>query len=148
MSLKEKAIQFRKAAQYNILNADMSNNDALAMASIYNYWKPGISYGGDNEKIVRRIINGKDILYKIIQPHISQNGWEPENTPALWEHIDIEHSGTIDDPIPAILNMQYYNGKYYIEDEILYLCTRDSGISLAYLPSQLVGQYFEIIDKE
>lgn len=41
--------------------------------------------------------------------------------------------------------MRYYKDKYYSENGVLYLCTRDSGNPLAYLPSQLVGQYFELV---
>lgn len=52
--------------------------------------------------------------------------------------------GTIDDPIPAVLNMRYELGKYYSEDGKVYLCTRDTEIPVAYLPSQLLGVYFEV----
>lgn len=148
MTLFEKAKQFRKATQFGILTEDVSNSDALSMMSAYNYWdgksKP---YGGEKEeKIVRRVIEEEDVLFKCISPHTSQEDWTPELTPALWNRIDLEHSGTKEDPIPAALNMVYYKGKYYTEAGVLYLCTRDSGIALAYLPSQLVGQYFEVVE--
>jgi hypothetical protein len=41
--------------------------------------------------------------------------------------------------------MEYFAGKYYIENGTLYLCTRDSGIPLYYLPSALIGHYFEVV---
>lgn len=147
MRLDEKARQFRKATQFQVLTAEVSNNEALSMASIYNYWKAGVRYGGDKqEKIVRRPVAGVDVLFECITPHTSQSDWAPELTPSLWNRIDLEHAGTKEDPIPAALNMMYYKGKYYIEGDVLYLCTRDSGIALAYLPSQLVGQYFEVVE--
>ena len=37
--------------------------------------------------------------------------------------------------------MELFEGKYYIEDGILYLCTRDSGIALSYTLADLVDQY-------
>lgn len=96
---------------------------------------------------IRRHIDGEDVLFKCISPHTSQEDWTPELTPAMWNRIDLEHSGTKEDPIPAALNMMYYKDKYYTENGVLYLCTRDSGIALAYLPSQLVGQYFEVVEE-
>lgn len=127
-------------AQIDLLSANVPDAVALQCIDTYPVWDGnGISYqGGD-----RRRKDGK--LYKCRQPHTSQPNWTPSATPALWEVIDAEHTGTIDDPIPATANMQYYSGKYYAEDGVLYRCTRDSGIPLAYLPSQLVGQYFEVV---
>ena len=71
--------------------------------------------------------------------------------PALWTAIDVTHAGTIDDPIPAVAGMEYVYGKYYIEGETIYICKRtgeaEGGtIVLQFLPSQLVGQYFEIVE--
>lgn len=94
----------------------------------------------------RRRHDGK--VYKCLQAHTSQLGWEPHNTPALWVAIDAEHAGTVDDPIPATRGMEYEYGKYYLdpEDSKTYLCKRlnETGtIVLHYLPHELVGQYFE-----
>ena len=71
-------------------------------------------------------------------------------TPALCTVIDVEHTGTIDDPIPAVAGMEYEYGKYYIDGKTIYICQRTGEaaggkIILYYLPSQLVGQYFEIV---
>ena len=53
--------------------------------------------------------------------------------------------GTIDNPIPYSLNMELVEGKYYIEDDVKYLCTR--GIAASYWPLRdLVGQYVEIVN--
>ena len=46
-------------------------------------------------------------------------------------------------PIPAALGMIYYKDKYYKENEVLYLCTRDSVNELYHMPSVPVGHYFE-----
>ena len=41
--------------------------------------------------------------------------------------------------------MEYKNGLYYYdsEDGKIYLCNRDTGIAVAYLPHELIGHYFE-----
>ena len=54
-------------------------------------------------------------------------------------------------PIEAYAGMTYYKGRYYHDSSTgkTYLCTRDDdqqpgkGIALYYLPSQLVGHYFQ-----
>lgn len=81
--------------------------------------------------------------------HTTQADWPPHKTPALWTIIDLEHTGTQDDPIPAARGMEYTYGLYYKdpEDTKLYLCERigeaaGGKIVLQYLPHELVGQYF------
>lgn len=149
MSLYEKALQFRKATQfsYNGNESALSDNDILSMGSIYEYWsQDGIEYKKD-ESIVRIIENEEDVLYMCISTHTSQELYKPSQlTASLWRRIDLEHAGTLEDPIPAAVNMIYYKDKHYIEGETIYKCTRDSEIALQYLPSQLVGHYFEIVE--
>ena len=66
--------------------------------------------------------------------------------------IEVEHSGTIDDPIVAARGMEYVYGKYYIdpEDNQTYLCERPNEpvgntVTLQYLPHELVGNYFTLV---
>lgn len=84
--------------------------------------------------------------------HTTQADWPPHKTPALWTIIDLEHTGTQDDPIPAARGMEYTYGLYYKdpEDTKLYLCERtgeQSGnkITLQYLPHELIGNYFTVV---
>lgn len=77
-----------------------------------------------------------------------QENWNPVDAQAIWTAIEIEHTGTYDDPIPAARGMEYVKGKYYIENGTIYLMNREGmqdgeSIVLQYLPSELVGQYFE-----
>lgn len=41
--------------------------------------------------------------------------------------------------------MEIFKDKYYIQNDVLYLCTRDSGTALSHDLSTLVGLYVEII---
>lgn len=59
-----------------------------------------------------------------------------------------EPDGTKEHPIPATNNMQYYNGKYYTYNDVLYLCNRDTGIPVWATPDQLVGIYFQVVPTE
>ena len=124
------------------VTATLTDADAVAVADLFLPWAAGVDYAvGD-----RRRFN--DALYKCLQAHTSQVGWEPPAVPALWVVINTSSPGTIDDPIPAARGMEYEYGKYYLdpEDGKTYLCKRGEetgSIVLYYLPHELVGNYFE-----
>ena len=90
-------------------------------------------------------------LYKVIQAHTAQESWTPNLTPALFEPIDIVNDGTLENPIVAAAGMAYLKDKYYLDetDGKVYLCTRqdtDEGTVLHFMPSALVGVYFELAE--
>ena len=106
---------------------------------------------------VRYDVNDKTFLFKLTCEDQTENGtlilesWNPVEAKSIWTAIDVAHAGTIDDPIPAVAGMEYIYGKYYIEGETVYICKRtgeaEGGtIVLQFLPSQLVGQYFEVVE--
>ena len=82
-------------------------------------------------------------LYKALQDHTSQDGWEPENAPSLWTEICETHAGTLDDPIPYSGNMALEAGKYYSQSGAVYLCTRDTVNPVYSDLADLVGIYVE-----
>ena len=92
--------------------------------------------------------DGSDIadLYKTIQPELTIQAHYPpgEGTESLYTRIDEIHDGTQYDPIPYSGNMALENGKYYIEDGIIYLCNRDTGIAVYNRLAELVGIYVEL----
>lgn len=133
------AVRLVKAAAQNLTDVQ-----ALEVPELYERWGAGTAYA--QQHIVRRP-GGR--LYRRQQGHTSQEGWEPENTPALWVVLANGEAGTQDDPITAARGMEYQYGLYYRdpEDGKTYLCGRigeaEGGkIVLQYLPHELVGQYF------
>ena len=131
----------RLVATIKAMTVTASDQTAVKAVELYPTWAEGLTVAiGD-----RLQFGGK--LYKVIQAHNTQADWTPDTTPALWTVIDVEHAGTLEDPIPASSGMEYTNGLYYIEDGVIYLVNRQGmndgeTIVLHYLPSQLVGQYF------
>ena len=126
------------------IRPELNDQLALKYSAMYPVWAAGIAV-----EVGQRYQYG-DRLYKVGQAHTTQADWTPDATPALWTVIDVVHAGTIEDPIPAVAGMEYEYGKYYIEGDTVYICQRTgetSGgkITLYYLPSQLVGQYFEVV---
>lgn len=125
------------AQQINTLSVD--DNTALRMVEFYPEWAADMAYTVGYK--VRR--NGK--LWRVVQAHTAQIGWEPENAASLWEQINETHAGTEDDPIPYSGNMALESGKYYIQDYTIYLCTRDTGNPVYNALSELVGIYVETV---
>jgi hypothetical protein len=125
------------AQQINTLTVD--NNTALRMKSFYPEWTVNTTYS------VGFKVQRKDKLWRVLQAHTSQIGWEPENVPSLWEQIDETHDGTASDPIPYNNNMVLENGKYYIQEYKIYLCVRDT-VNPVYNPlAELAGIYVKMI---
>lgn len=135
----------------------LSDEQALTVKNLYPEYDPnGKEYKTGN----RAVQDG--ILYKCLQDHTSQPDWAPGLAPSLWVALNSgEHAGTQEDPIPVpdtvtTAGMEYEYGKYYSENGVIYLCKR-GGVenpeelygqkeTLQYPPSQLIGQYFEVVE--
>ena len=136
--LTESEVVYMLLAQ-NIQTLTVDDNTALRMMSFYPEWEAGKAYAVGH-KLTR---GGK--LYKVRQAHTSQVGWEPEAVPAMFTEVCESHSGEMDDPIPYSGNMALEKGKYYIQDNEIYLCTRDSINPVYHALANLVGLYVEVV---
>ena len=123
----------------------LTDEQAAKSPRLYPTWAAGLAVkAGD-----RIYYPGTDRLYKVVSDHTTQADWTPDAVPALYTVIDVAHTGTQDDPIPAERGMEYTYGLYYLdgEDNNLYLCQRTgeaggSTVVLQYMPHELVGHYF------
>ena len=122
--------------QINILTVD--DNTALRMVEFYPEWSAGQAYTA-GYKAHR---GGK--LWRCLQAHTAQTGWEPENAASLWTEICESHDGTKYDPIPYNGNMALQSGKYYIQGGVTYLCNRDTVNPVYNALAELVGLYVEV----
>lgn len=123
----------------------LDGDTAAQHRDIFDEWAVGMSY--KTGQLRRDPLTG--LLYRCVQAHTAQEGWNPSLTPAMWTVVDVTHAGTLDEPIPAARGMEYEYGKHYLdpEDGAVYRCARTgeaSGgkVTLQYLPHELVGQYF------
>ena len=121
--------------QVNSLTVD--DNTALRMLAFYPEWASDTDYTA-GYKVQR---SGR--LWRCLQAHTSQAGWEPENAASLWTEICESHSGTLEDPIPYNGNMALESGKYYSQNSKIYRCTRDTVNPVYNALSELVGLYVE-----
>ena len=121
--------------QINSLTVD--DNTALRMLTFYPEWASDTDYTA-GYKVQR---GGK--LWRCIQAHTSQIGWEPENAASLWTEICESHAGTLEDPIPYNGNMALESGKYYSQNSKIYRGIRDTVNPVYNALSELVGLYVE-----
>lgn len=124
-------------AQINTLSVD--DNTALRMQSYYPEWAENTAY------TVGYKVQHSGKLWRCLSAHTSVTGWESENAASLWEQINEIHSGTIDDPVPYDGNMALESGKYYIQNHVIYLCTRDTVNPVYNALADLVGLYVETV---
>ena len=121
----------------------LSNKEALSVKEMYPRWESLIG------KTIEMgfVVLYNDNLYRSRQTHTAQSDWYPSlSTASLYEVIEVEHEGTLADPIPYAPPMEIFNGKYYTEEGKTYLCNRDSGTALTHPLSALVGLYVEIVN--
>ena len=121
--------------QVNSLTVD--DNTALRMLTFYPEWASDTDYTA-GYKVQR---GGK--LWRCIQAHTSQAGWEPENAASLWTEVCETHAGTLEGPMPYNGNMALESGKYYSQNSKIYRGTRDTVNPVYNALSELVGLYVE-----
>ena len=153
----QSAVQAAAVLVAQIQAQALPDTQAVTVKAIYPAYDPnGVQYPVDF-KVLQ-----DDVLYKCLQEHASQESWAPGIAPSIWVAVDTgEHAGTQEDPIPVpetvtTAGMEYVYGKYYQEDNTVYLCKR-GGVEdpesmygqkerLYFPPSALIGQYFSIAE--
>ena len=131
---RSEVIEYRQHIEAAIQSLD--GNIAVRMMGFHPVWKPDMEYMAGYK------VQYNNKLWRAIQTHTSQEGWEPSTaTASIWEEICESHSGTLEDPIPYNGNMALGSGKYYSQDGKVYRCTRDTGSPVYNALSELVGLY-------
>lgn len=74
-----KAFQLR--ALIEKASAFLDDTDALDAVELFPIWKISVNYEIDQR------IRYEDKLYRCVQAHTSQDGWEPPAVPALWTEV-------------------------------------------------------------
>lgn len=143
MTYTEKALQLRPVVE----QASQSLEDAVALTAVelFPKWKELVEKGVEVEKGFRFQYEGK--LYRTEQPKykfVEQYVPGSVGTESLFSKVDESHAGTYEDPILYEVNMEIYQGTYYSQYGVVYLCIRSSGQPLQHDLSALVGIYVEV----
>ena len=130
----------------------LSDQEALQAKILYDEWFDLCSRSFKAEETGYKFVHTKDgttELYKTMQPEfVFQSQWEPgtKGTESLYSHIDEDHAGTQEDPIPYKKNMEIFEGKYYTQNDVLYICTRSSGIPLQYDLADVTPHFVSVVE--
>ena len=119
----------------------LPNEDALEAVELFPAWAVDTAYAADE-----RIRHGGK-LYRCVQAHTSQTEWTPDATPALWTEVALPGDGeTPEHPIAYNNNMALEQGKYYAQNGVVYVCTRDTVNPVYNDLADLVGLYVEVYE--
>lgn len=130
-----------KLLMLTVNTMSLTDNDALSVKSIYPEWETLI--GKEVKQGDKMQCDGR--LWKVLQQHTVQEQYRPgTGTESLYTEIVESASGTADDPIPYNNNMELEQGKYYVQDGVTYLCTRNTEIPVYQPLADLVGIYVEL----
>ena len=69
---RERALQLR--AMIEKASVSLPDEDALEAIELFPAWAVDTAYAADQ-------------LYRCVQAHTAQDGWEPPNVPALWTEV-------------------------------------------------------------
>ena len=103
-----------KAAQ------SLDDESAMLVPNLYDEWSPSIEYTA-GDKIMH---NGQ--LYKVLQTHLSQNGWSPDEVPALF--ATVREEGVIEEWHQPDSTNPYMSGERVLFDGLVYESTIDNNV--------------------
>ena len=144
MTYTERALQLRPVMEQAAQS--LEDDVALTAVELFPQWEKLVAEAKTANKSFRFQYGGK--LYRTEQPtYTFVETYVPgaQGTESLFSVVDNTHSGTREDPIPFVRNMEIYEGLYYTQDDVLYLCIRSSGQPLYHDLSALVGSYVEVV---
>ena len=123
--------------QYNE-RTDISNEEAFDYMAIIYPW----DYYLDKVLTEGMMVTYEDKPWRVRQTHTPLEIYPPSlDTASLYEKIDKEHDGTLEDPIPYAPPMEIFIDKYYIENNEIYKCIRNSDTALSHSLKDLVDIY-------
>lgn len=142
----ERMTQLLEEEKKEFKNRGLSAVDMIKHQQFAPKWGEDIKEGDSVVKGDKFTYNGK--LWAVLQDHTIMPHYYPSiNTASLYVEVTPDYNeqgeelGTLDNPIPYEGNMVLENGKYYAQDGVVYLCTRDSGNPVYHALKDLLGLY-------
>ena len=148
---RAKELMAQNTKEMNTL--ELSAVEALEVVDWFPEWgvDEGFREGDTIAKNTKFQYEGK--LYACLQDHVIMPHYYPSvNTASLYVEVTPEYNdqgeelGTLENPIPYEGNMVLEEGKYYSQDDVTYLCNRDTGNPVYHALKDLVGLYVEQVN--
>ena len=139
MTLMELAYKLRPYMEK--ASKSLADSDAVEAMELFPTYEKLVAQNAVVERGFRFRYNGK--LYRTEQAtHTFSGVYTPgAGTESLFSEVTLPGDGTQDKPIEYRGNMALEDGKYYTQDGVVYLCSRDAGIPVYNALADLVGLY-------
>ena len=87
-------------------------------------------------------------IYEVYHDHTALEHQPPGATgmAAVYRPVELEHAGTIDDPIPWVYEMNVFNGKYYSYDGGVWRWVFNDTPTCTYCPGQPGVHFWERVE--
>ena len=122
LSIKAKEDSLNKIGRL-VANQVVDDVVALEISEFYDEWKPNQKYE------VGRYLRYKEVLYKVLQPHTSQDSWTPDVTASLYAKVLIDPTGeTIPEWVQPDSTNAYMTGDKARYNGVVYESTIDNNI--------------------
>ena len=144
MTYTERALQLRPVIEK--ASQSLDDNTAMTAVELFPQWEKLVAEGKTVDKGFRfqyanQLYRTEQATYTFVAHYVPGSaGME-----SLFSKVDERHAGTYEDPIPYEKNMEIYQGNYYSQYGMIYLCIRSSGQPLHHDLSALVGNYVEVV---
>lgn len=129
--------------------AMLTSSQAASLIYLYKPWDPYVVDVNGNYVAAHYAVGDRrrfnEVLYECRQEHNAESHYTPDMVPALWKRLDVDHAGTLEDPIPYNTGMEIFEGKYYIENDAVYFCSRSSGQPLYHNLANLINVYVTLV---
>ena len=124
---------------------ELPDEQAAEVPALFPAWADFIGQQVEADK--RLFYAGR--LWKVLHAHTIQAEWTPDVVPALFTEVVVQGEGepelgTLDNPIAYNGNMELEEGKYYLQDGVVYKCIRSTGTPVYHPLSALIGLYVEV----
>ena len=149
----ERMTQLLEEEKKEFKNRGLSAIDMIKHQSFAPKWgvDDGFKEGDTVKKGDKFTYEGK--LWAVLQDHTILPHYYPSiNTASLYVEVTPEYdeqgneNGTLENPIEYGGNMVLEEGKYYVQDGVVYYCDRDSINAVYHNLSELVGLYVERVE--
>jgi hypothetical protein len=122
LSIKAKEDSLNKIGRL-VANQVVDDVVALEISEFYDEWKPNQNYE------VGRYLRYKEVLYKVLQAHTSQDSWTPDITASLYAKVLIDPTGeTIPEWVQPDSTNAYMTGNKVRYNGVVYESTIDNNI--------------------
>lgn len=116
----DEARQLRKLLENNTENMD--DEKILSYPAFVEKWHPGTSYAAG-----KRVAHD-NVIYKVLQDHTSQDGWEPDNAQSLFARVLIPDTDTIYDWVQPDSTNPYMQNDRVRHNGVIWVSDADNNV--------------------